>query len=166
MKGDNNMSEEVKEVVTEEQEEFDPVKEIQELKANSVSKDDYDKVVAENKKYLKALIDGSQLPSAAEPVDVDALRKDLFGGTQELDNLTYCKKALELRNALLEQEGVDVFVGSGSKLTPTEEDYAAAQRVADAMQTCIDAADGNSDVFTAHLMSMTNDVKIPRKNKR
>ena len=161
------MADEIKEQIVEQTEEvdFDPIKEIQDLRNNTVSKEDYDKVVAENKRYLKALIDGQQVKSAAEPVDVDALRKELFGGNVELDNLTYCKKALELRDAILEQEGTDIFVGSGSKLTPTEEDYAAAQRVADVMQSCIDSADGNSDVFTAHLMSMTNDVKIPKKKQ-
>lgn len=142
-------------------EDFDPVAEIQALKANSVSRAEYDKAVADKNKYLKALIDGSQIDTpAAEPVDVGVLRADLFGG-EELDNLTYCKKALELRNALIEQEGIDIFVGSGSKLTPTDADYIAAQRVADAMQSCIDAADGNSSVFTAKLMSITNDVKLP-----
>lgn len=146
--------------------EFDPIQEIQNLKNNSVSKEDYDKVVAENKRYLKALIDGQQVAtSTAEPVDVDALRKDLFNG-EELDNLTYCKKALELRTAILERDGVDIFVGSGSKLNPTDEDYITAQKVADVMQTCIDEADGNSDVFTARLMSMTNDIKIPKKIKK
>lgn len=143
------------------EQEFDVLAEIESLKANSVPKADYDKAVAEKNKYLKALIDGTQIEaSTAEPVDVDALRKELFSG-EELDNLTYCKKALELRNALIERDGIDIFVGGGSKFSPTDEDYIAAQKVADAMQACIDDADGNSSVFTAKLMSVTNDVKLP-----
>ena len=106
--------------------EFDPVQAIKELKQNSVSKEKYEQVVAEKNKYLKALIDGNQVAEAQpkEPVDVDALRADLFG--KDLSNLDFAKKALELRNALIDKEGVDIFVGKGSKLTPTQEDYEAA----------------------------------------
>ena len=77
--------------------EFDPVQAINELKQNTVSKEEYNKVKAEKDKYLKALIEGSQVADEKkEPVDVDALRKSLF--TEDLDNLTFAKKALELRN--------------------------------------------------------------------
>lgn len=159
--GVKKMNEDVN--VTDEQD-FDPVAEIKAIKDNTVPKEDYDKIVAEKDKYLKALIEGAQVDSpAAEPADVKQLRADLFGNGEELDNLTYCRKALELREALIEQEGVDIFVGRGSKLTPTAEDYEAAQRVADVMQTCIDESNGDSSVFTAMLMSKTKDVVIPGK---
>lgn len=138
--------------------EFDPVQAINELKQNSVSKEKYDQVVAEKNKYLKALIDGNQVAEAQpkEPVDLDALRTDLF--TKDLSNLEYAKKALTLRNELIEREGVDIFVGRGSKLTPDESDYTAAQKVADAFQQCIDVADGDSEIFTRELMRITKDA--------
>ena len=138
--------------------EFDPVQAINELKKNSVSKEKYDKVVEEKNKYLKALIDGNQIAEAQpkEPVDLDALRTDLF--TKDLSNLDYAKKALTLRNELIEREGVDIFVGKGSKLTPDESDYTAAQKVADAFQQCIDVADGDSEIFTRELMRITKDA--------
>lgn len=143
---------------------FDPVQAINELKQNSVSKEKYDKVVAEKNKYLKALIDGNQIAEAQpkEPVDVDALRADLFG--KDLSNLDYAKKALELREALIESDGVDIFVGKGNKLTPTQEDYEAAQKVADVFQSCIEVADGDSEIFTRELMRLTDDV-APLTNK-
>ena len=138
--------------------EFDPVQAINELKQNSVSKEVYNKVVEEKNKYLKALIDGSQVAEAQpkEPVDLDALRKDLFG--KDLSNLEYAKKALQLRNELIERDGIDIFVGKGSKLAPDESDYVAAQKVADAFQSCIDVADGDSEIFTRELMRITKDV--------
>ena len=144
--------------------EFDPVQAINELKKNSVSKEKYEQVVAEKNKYLKALIDGNQVAEAQpkEPVDVDALRADLFG--KELSNLDFAKKALELRDALIERDGVDIFVGKGSKLTPTQEDYEAAQRVADVFQNCIEVSDGDSEIFTRELMRLTDDV-APLTNK-
>lgn len=140
--------------------EFDPVQAINELKQNSVSKEMYNKVVEEKNKYLKALIDGNQVAEAQpkEPVDVDALRSDLFSGKRDLSNLEYVQKALELRNALIESDGVDIFVGKGSKLTPTNEDYEAAQRVADTFQQCVDVAQGDSEIFTRELMRLTEDV--------
>ena len=68
--------------------EFDPVQAINELKQNTVSKEEYNKVKAEKDKYLKALIEGSQVADEKkEPVDIDELRKSLF--TKDLDNLTF-----------------------------------------------------------------------------
>ena len=137
--------------------EFDPIQAINELKQNTVSKEEYNKVKAEKDKYLKALIEGSQVADEKkEPVDVDALRKSLF--TEDLDNLTFAKKALELRDELIDKEGVDIFVGRGNKYAPTQADYEAAQRVADAFQSCVDVADGDSEIFTRELMRITNDV--------
>ena len=160
-------SESAKEVNTTETE-FDPVQAINELKQNSVSKEDYNKVVAEKNKYLKALIDGNQVAEVQnkEPVDIDGLRRELFSGEKDLTNLEYAKKALELRNALIERDGVDIFVGRGSKLTPTDEDYEAAQRVADGFQQCIDVAQGDSEIFTRELMRITEDVAPHKINPK
>lgn len=138
--------------------EFDPVQAINELKNNSVSKEKYAKVIAERDKYLKALIDGSEVEDTqkTENVDINDLRKLLLGS--ELDNLTYAKTALKLRNELIEKEGIDIFVGKGNKYAPGQEDFEAAQRVADVFQNCIDIADGDSEIFTRELMRVTNDV--------
>ena len=148
--------------------EFDPVQAINELKQNSVSKEKYEAVIAERNKYLKALIDGNQVAEVQnkEPVDIDGLRKELFSGEKDLTNLEYVKKALELRNALIERDGVDIFVGRGSKLTPTDEDYEAAQRVADGFQQCIDVAQGDSEIFTRELMRITEDVAPHKINPK
>ena len=148
--------------------EFDPVQAINELKQNSVSKEDYNKVVAEKNKYLKALIDGNQVAEVPkkEPVDIDGLRKELFSGEKDLTNLEYAKKALELRDAIIERDGVDIFVGRGSKLTPRDEDYEAAQRVADGFQQCIDVAQGDSEIFTRELMRITEDVAPHKINPK
>ena len=148
--------------------EFDPVAAINELKQNSVSKEDYNKVVAEKNKYLKALIDGNQVAEVQkkEPVDIDGLRKELFSGEKDLTNLEYATKALELRHALIARDGVDIFVGRGSKLTPTDDDYEAAQRVADGFQQCIDVAQGDSEIFTRELMRITEDVAPHKINPK
>lgn len=144
--------------------EFDPVQALKELKANSVPKSEYDKACADRDKYLKAIFEGGEAPEPdKEPVDIDALRKDLFGGDKDLSNLEYAQKALQLRNELIEQQGIDVFVGRGSKFTPTNEDYESAQRLADGLEHCIEIADGDSEIFTRELMRMTDDVAVAPK---
>lgn len=145
--------------------EFDPVQAINELKQNTVKKEEYNKVVDERNKYLKALIDGgnADLPGKAkEPVDVDELRKSLFG--KDLSNLDYAKKSLELREAILEEKGVDIFAGKSRHYNPDDNDYAVAQKVADALQSCIDIADGDTEIFTRELMRITNESHLPTKN--
>lgn len=137
--------------------EFDPIEAIREIKENSVSRDEYLKLKAEKDKYLKALIEGSQVETEKkEPVDVDQLRKDLF--TQDLSALDYAKKALQLRESIIDRDGVDIFVANGEKISATDEDYEKAQKVADAFQSCIDIADGNSEIFTRELMRITRDI--------
>lgn len=174
------MSEEIKEILNSEssqdvestETEFDAVQAINELKQNSVSKSEYNRVKAEKDKYLKALIEGSYIDNTVpkDPVDIDGLRNELFSG-KEMTNLEYAEKALALRNALIDRDGIDVFVAKGSKLTPSNEDYEAAQRVADAFENCIEIADGDNEIFTRELMRITNDVapiqsKINSKIKR
>lgn len=137
--------------------EFDPVQALSELRQNSVTKDQYNKVIAERDRYAKALFNGtSEDIGKKEPVDIDALRKDLF--TKDLSNLEFAEKALALREAIIDKDGVDIFVGKGEKLAPTDEDYRAAQKVADGLQSCVEIADGDSDIFTRELMRITNDV--------
>lgn len=144
--------------------EFDPISAINDIKANTVSKEEYNKLKAEKDKYLKALIEGSQVADEKkENIDIDALRKELFNPDNELSNLDYVKKSLQLREAIIDTEGKDIFVGSGSKLVPTQEDYEAAQRLADGFQYCIDVADGNSEIFTRELARITNDVSLPSR---
>lgn len=143
--------------------EFDPIQAINELKQNSVKKEEYEKVVAEKNKYLKALIDGeaTDLPTQKkEPVDIDALRKDLFG--KDLSNLDYAKKALALREAIIEKDGVDIFAGKSQHHNPDDDDYATAQKVADALQSCVEIADGDTEIFTRELMRITNDGISPK----
>lgn len=165
----NNESSQMEEVT---ETEFDPISAINDIKANTVSKEEYNKMKSDRDKYLKALINGTQVAETTpkQPVDIQSLRNDLFSG-KGMSNLEYAEKSLQLREAIIEKEGVDIFVAKGSKLTPTTEDYEAAQRVADAFQSCIEVANGDSEIFTRELMRITNDAaplttKINSKIKR
>lgn len=130
---------------------------IKEMKEKSVPKEEYEKLRAENKQLLESLVNGETRPAETkEEVNIDELRKDIF--TKEMTNMEYIDKALKLRTALMEKEHIDIFVGSGKNFRPTEEDFAAAQRVADVFQECLDIADGNPDVFTRELDRRTIDA--------
>lgn len=139
------------------------IKAIEELKANTVEKEKYEALQNENKQLLDALINGSQieLPGKDDSVDVAALRKELFDHNGQLSNLDYATKAVQLRDAIIDQGGVDPFLPIGKNISPTVEDVTKAARVAEALKSCIEYAAGDSQIFTQELMRITNDA-MPR----
>lgn len=135
------------------------IDEIQNLKENTVSKDQYEKKCEENRKLIQSLANGTPLPGAEqEPPkpSIDELRKKLANGDQ-LSNLEYVKTVLALRNSLIEKGEQDPFVPQGANVKPEATDWATAQRVADAFQSCVDYADGDSEIFTTELKRITKD---------
>lgn len=140
---------------------------IKEMKANSVDKAAYDKLKEENKQLLDALINGGQVTQELqkEPVDIDSLRKRLFSGEAELSNLDYMKTALELREALLDQGSPDPFLPYGQNIAPTDEDIRTADRVAEAIKSCIDYADGDSEIFTNELQRIMVDTSPIKRGR-
>ena len=141
---------------------------IKELKEKSVDRSEYDKLRAENKKLIDAVVNGQ--PGQEEPVvskhskeQIDELRNDLFNSPKELNNLEYITKAMELREALIENGEPDPFLPVGKQISPTRDDIEGAEKVAQVYRECIDYAEGDSEVFTNELMRRTRDVKLPRK---
>ena len=141
---------------------------IKELKQNSVDRSEYDKLRAENKRLIDAVVNGQ--PGQEEPVltkhskeQIDDLRNELFNSPRELNNLEYVTKAMELREALMENGEPDPFLPVGKQISPTRDDLEGAEKVAQVYKECIDYAEGDSEVFTNELMRRTRDVKLPRK---
>lgn len=130
---------------------------IKEIKANSVPRDEFEALEKEKKDLLKALIEGGQVKqqTANEKPDIKALRAELFNEDNKLTNLEYAKKALALRSAVLEETGQDIFLPYGANISPTPADSEAAEKVANAFQSCIDYADGDSQLFTQELQRIT-----------
>ena len=160
--------EEEENVVTVEDNTNDYIAQIQKLKESSVSKDDYNKLKADNKKLIDALANGTQI---SEVVDskvsavekINELRTKLFSSESNLNNLEYCKAAVDLRDALIENGDKDPFLPFGHNVLATDSDYESAERVANVMKECIDYADGNDDIFTNELQRRTVDVVITKK---
>ena len=141
---------------------------IKELKQNSVNRSEYDKLRAENKKLIDAVVNGQ--PGQEEQVvvkhtkeQIDDLRNDLFNSPRELNNLEFITKTMELREALMENGEPDPFLPVGKQISPTRDDIEGAEKVAQVYKECIEYAEGDSEVFTNELMRRTRDVKLPRK---
>lgn len=132
---------------------------IKELKENSVDRKKYEAAVAENKKLIDAIVNGQEVEKEVQKVvysddEVNALRKKLFDTDKnDLSNLEYVQTALELRKAILEksEDKIDIFVGTNNAFEPTQEDYFRARNTAEALQSCVDYADGDTEVFTNEL---------------
>ena len=141
---------------------------IKELKENSVNRSEYNKLRAENKRLIDAVVNGQ--PGQEEQVftkhskeQIDDLRNELFNSPRELNNLEYVTKAMELRDALIENGEPDPFLPVGKQISPTRDDLEGAEKVAQVYRECIEYAEGDSEVFTNELMRRTRDVKLPRK---
>ena len=148
----------------------DYIKAINELKQNSVSREQYEKLQKENKDLLDSLINGGQVEMVdpSTKPSIEDLRKGLFSkeaAEKEMTNLEFVSKSLELRNAIIESGGTDPFLPVGRGIDITREDYEAAEFTAQQFQECIDIAQGDSEVFTAELMRRTVDNSIPTAKK-
>ena len=134
---------------------------IKTIKENSVDRDKYEKKVEENKKLVNALVNGEQLEKdngSPKKRTAAEVRGELFGkGSENLSNLEYWSKALELRDCVLDEGGEDIFLPYGQKIAPTADDVAAVDRVVKGVQSCIDYADGDSQIFTDELQRITVD---------
>ena len=137
----------------------DYIEQIEQLRANSIPKEQYEKLKAEHNRAMNALINGGQIEDPdAKPVDKNALRKELYCQEPNLSNLDYWQKTLQLRKAIMDEGGNDPFLPYGQKIAATAEDKEAAERVATIVQECIDYADGDSRIFTNELDRRTVDV--------
>lgn len=143
--------------------EQDYLEQIKELKEKSVSKEDYDKLLQENRKLLNSIVDGQMQEKEPEPekVDVNQLRKDLFSEEQKLNNLQYWQAALKLRQAEIDAGNKDPFLPYGHQITPTTQDVERVENLVKVVQECIESAKGDSIAFTNELSRRTIEA-MPR----
>ena len=143
-----------------EQSNVELAKALKEARENSVPKADYEKLEKENKELVAQIINGEGNVGNGQPtpekVDIKVLREELYGPKgADLSNLDFWKKTLQLRQAVIEQEGYDPFLPHGAKIKPNEQDVEKAEAVAKTVQECIDKSEGSSEVFTALLQQET-----------
>ena len=141
----------------------DYIAEIQKLKESTVSKEQYQKLLEDNKRLIQSLASGErgEVEGASAGATLEELRKKL-SNPEDMTNLEYVTTVLELRERIIESGGDDPFLPNGTHTRATAADREAAERVAAVMQECMDAADVNDGVFTAQLMARTYDPQLRR----
>ena len=115
------------------------------VRENYVPKEKLEKAEADKAVLIKALSGEGPIPDSvqekAKPANVKELRKEfLQAGETNMSNAKYVETALALRQAIIDEGGLDPFLPSGAKVNPTPQDIAGAQKTADALQSWLDAA--------------------------
>lgn len=141
---------------------------IRDLKANSVSKERYNKLMEENKNLLNSLVNGESVTPVAPEVEkppIEDLVKEMRG--RNINDCQFIEKALEFRERVLKETGEDCFVSRGHNVTPTQESYIAAQKTADIYRECLDYANGDNKVFINELQRrIPNDSPLANINRK
>ncbi len=133
----------------------------EELKNNSVPKEQYEKARSEIAEMTKALIDGTKIsaPKGEEPVKEKSIKELAKGFTEGgLENLEMAKRALAYRDAVIKEFGVDPMVDIHSD--DPEGDEQKAQNYVDVLTECIDNSGGSNTVFTAMFNERIKDTPI------
>lgn len=160
------------EILTQEQDnmEVDYIAQIENLKRDTVSRDQYDKMKQENKRLLDALVNNKQLDDInTQPAPKRSLQEIIKDQSKANSNLEFHKLALEYRERFIEEKGIDPFVEVSPDGMQTDEARARGQKIADGYQYCIDYADGDDDIFGDQLQRIIVDVPFPKPkvaNKR
>jgi hypothetical protein len=118
------------------------------LKANSIEKSEYERILAENAKLTNALASGfRQEAEVNEPeVDIPELRKKLLTNKYKND-MEYFKDMKTLRDAIVEKEGVDPFVNQAAENVSAE--ISNAEQVAQLIDFALEEANGDPVKFSA-----------------
>ena len=141
------------------------IEQLAKLKASSVSKEEYDKLKADNKQMLDILFSGAaptssheseKVDSKARETEIQELRNELYSGRYEGTDLDYATKVLRLRKLLMESGKPDPAVSSGQKTAPEEYDYENCESICNQIQECIDYAQGDDALFRAEMMRKVN----------
>lgn len=131
--------------------------ELRKIRETSVPRQQYEELKKQNDTLARNLANRTFAPEEKKeepkPVDLDALRKRLF--TTKQRGLSFWTDALALQEELAKRTpGYDMFAGSGASSEPPS---AAAREASSQLQRvvkeCIDLANGDPDVFDAHLQS-------------
>lgn len=124
------------------------IKEIAEVKKNMVSKEEYEKVLADNAKYKHALLTGITETDSEEKKSAAELREDYSKAIKTgVPNLKGFETALKLREAVINETGKDPFMTEA--LTRIDPDF--GERVSEVMSDLVEKSNGSSQMFNALL---------------
>ena len=142
----------------------DYISALNEMKQNSVSRSEYEKLKADNKRLLDSIVNGtSENVEVLPKKSIEELRKNFM--KEGVSNLDYWKNVLELRERLIEDGQPDPMIPTGVRVAANQMDYDGVEKLVSGIQHCIDYADGDSQLFTNELQRITRDVNIPRQKR-
>ena len=123
------------------------------LKDTMVSKDEYNRILEDNRKMANALASGLNYgEEKPEPADINKLRESLFSpDKQRKTNLQYFTEVLALRDALIEAGEPDPFLPYNREYVPTQQDIADVERIAENLKECVESAKGDPGIFNVEL---------------
>lgn len=137
---------------------------LNEVKANSVPKAEYDKIKEDNRILLNNIVNGTPINSTAVEESGPSVSelKDKLGRAH--NDLEYAETFLKLREAVIKETGKDPTANYATDNLDYELEQ--AELVANTMRECIELANGNPEVYKAQLMSRVVDTPLlPRKRR-
>ena len=123
---------------------------LKKMKETSVSRDAYDKLMADNKALLDAMINGRdiELPAKEEPeVDVKKLREEYLATDGSESNIDFFKKLMTLRNETIKEYGQDPIFAKGHKYTSSANEMQEISEAYNIISDCLEQSDGDNDTF-------------------
>lgn len=148
------------------------LEELKKAKENSVSKEEYNRVVARNKtlseKYVDSLEERTNKAEEEAPKpNVIEMRKELFGNDRkEMTNLEYMDKVVKFRDAAIEAGERDPFLPTSGDNKDSLEAHNTAEKVANGLKQMIKDANGSPDAFNALYQARVEDTNLPGGKRR
>lgn len=149
-----NEEKKLKEELGKEQEpsEFDLLNEVKKLKETSVSKEEYDRVVAEKKKLMRDFVYGSGDSANVEDTSpsIQDLREKLFGdNVEQMSNRDFWENVSQLYHKRLEEDKQNIFLPKGHKTRYKREDYEMVSSMMETIDSMLEDTKDNPALFTS-----------------
>lgn len=148
---------------------IDYIEEINKLKANTVTKDEYNKLVGENKKLLDSILNGSGEGGGSKENEIKLESSETYRKMlgEDMTNLDYITTCLNLREAVLAEGGEDPFCMSNTEGNISDEQRESAERVAEGLKFMVAEADGDPDYFRIlYNKGVVDPVGVGMRNKK
>ena len=154
--------------------EKDYLAEIENLKANTVPKEAYDRMKAENAKLIKTIATNQKIEVESKKPEMTheqkvARHEELANsilkarGKQNIEN---AKNMIEFRKLTQELYGVDPATAKVMSENPAEDTQRLHERmdkVFDTLEKCVENADGSDKIFNRNLDDAIDRATYPRK---
>ena len=132
----------------------DLVEALKQLKANSVNKDDYNKLKEDNKKLIDALVNGDQITNVQPQAQrsEEEIKQSILN--HKGSDMEIAKDIMELYN-LKKEQGENIFISTSHNLSPSELQDAEynAEAVARCLEDSIEYCEGDPSKFHSYFNS-------------